>query len=61
MEGKAVAKAKRPAQSSKAAPKTKKADGLRERLTTNAPTPLREDPKNLRQRSQWFQRRSSGS
>lgn len=55
-----MAKAKRPAQSSKAAPKTKKADGLRERLTTNAPTPLREDPKNLRQRSQWFQRRSSG-
>jgi hypothetical protein len=54
----------RPATSKKKTKKTKKADGNRPidaGLTENPRRPVREGPDNLRQRAEWFRRRSGDS
>jgi hypothetical protein len=47
-----------PPASSKKAPQVERKPAIDKRLTEDAPGPVREDSKNLRQRAEWFRRRS---
>jgi len=53
---------KAPLASSKKAPAVEQDHAVDvKRLTEDAPGPVREGPKNLRQRAEWFRRRTGGA
>jgi hypothetical protein len=49
-----------PAASTEAGRDAKRDDSLAQELTKNRPGPVREGPDYLRQRAEWFRRRSGG-
>ena len=55
------AKPQKPPTSKETTGKVTRDNPVKEDVTKNAPGPVREGPNNLRQRAEWFRRRSRGA